>query len=280
MLFIFGEKSEFELIAQTHTECPLCRRRDGGLYWSAKKATVYFLPVATLKKTYVVGCPHCQEYWAIDQELAKRLHLQMQSQIQTGGSLMGGSMMSGGISGRDTGREIGSVSALTTARSESETRDAWFKAAHDGDTEGLKSMLKRGAVIDLRDGYGMTALHIAIEAGHRNTAALLMEKGADLNLRDSSFGKTPLLKAIEHDREEIAQDLLKRRVDVDLADKNGWTPLHRAAERGQMPVVQSLLAHSANVNARTNTGVTPLMQAFIRHHSEIVALLREMGATP
>ena len=271
MLFIFGEKSEFELIAQTNTECPLCRKRDGGLYWSAKKATVYFLPVATLKKTYVVGCPHCKEYWAIDQELAKRLHIQMQA---------GGSLIGGGISGRDAGREIGSVSALTTARSESETRDAWFKAAHDGDTEELKGMLKRGAVIDLRDGYGMTALHIAIEAGHRNAATLLMEKGADINLRDSSFGKTPLLKAIEHDREEIAQELLKRRAGVDLADKNGWTPLHRAAERGQMPVVQSLLAHSANVNARTVTGVTPLMQAFVRHHSEIVALLREMGATP
>ena len=261
MLFLFGQKSDFELIAKTGTECPLCHKRDGGLYHATKKATVYFLPVATMKKTYVVGCPHCQEYWNIDQDLGKRLHEQMQE----GGKI------------KDS-REIGAVKDLSPARSESETKSEWFQAAQKGDEGALKSMLKRGGDVDKRDGYGETALHIAVEEGHQKTVRLLLDSKADLNAKDTTFGKTPLLKAIEAEQTQIAMLLLDRRADVNLADKTGWTPLARAAEHGQLEVVQSLLAHGADVNARTANGMTPLMHAFVRHHPEIVALLQEMGA--
>lgn len=265
MLFIFGSKSEFELIAKTNTECPLCKRKEGGLYWAAKKATIYYLPVATMQKSYVVGCPHCQEYWTIDQELGKRLHEQFQSEKR--------------IDAKEAGREIGSVSGLNTARSESEIRDAWFEAVHKGDIQGIKKMLKRGANIDLRDGYGMTALLVAIEDGNARTVKALIEEGANIDLRDSSFGKSPLLKAIELNHSEIVQELLDHRADVNQCDKNGWSPLHRAAEHGNLELVQALLAHGADVKALTNKGITPLMQAFVKHHSEIVQLLREMGAS-
>lgn len=265
MLFLFGQKNEFELIAKTDTECPLCHKKDGGLYWAAKKATVYFLPIATMKKSYVVGCPHCKEYWAIDQELGQRLHTQMQE--------------NGKLSTRAAGKEIGALKDLSTVRSESEIRDGWFKAAHDGDTDTLKNMLKRGTDVNMRDGYGETALFLAIEEGHLKSARFLLEKGADINFRDTSFGKTPLLKAIESEQPAIVRELLDKRADVNLADKNGWTPLLRAAENGQLEVVQGLIAHGADMSARSNNGFTPLMQAFVRGHSEIVALLREMGAT-
>jgi ankyrin repeat protein len=265
VLFLFGQKSDFELISKTNTECPLCHKRDGGLYWATKKATVYLLPIATMQKTYVVGCPHCKEYWNIDQDLGKRLHEQMKD--------------GGKPSARDMGKEIGAIKDLTPARSESETRDDWFKAAHGGDTDALKNLLKRGADINKRDGYGETALLITIEEGNQKTARFLMDKGADINGRDTTFGKTPLLKAIEADQPAIARDLMDKRVDVNLADKNGWTPLLRASEHGQLEVVQALLAHGADVSARSSNGFTPLMQAFVRGHSDIVALLREMGAT-
>ncbi len=262
MLFLFGQKSDFELIAKTGTECPLCHKRDGGLYWASKKATVYLLPIATMKKTYVVGCPHCKEYWDIDQELGQRLHAQMQE----GGKIK-------------DGKEIGAVKDLSPARSEAETKNEWFQAAQKGDEGAIKSMLKRGVDVNKRDGYGETALHIAVEEGHAKTARLLIDGKADINARDSTFGKTPLLKAIEADQKQIALLLLEKRADVNLADKNGWTPLAMAAEHGHFEIVQSLLAHGADVNARTSNGMTPLMHAFVRHHTEIVDLLREMGAT-
>ncbi len=264
MLFLFGQKSDFELIAKTNTECPLCHKRDGGLYWSAKKATVYFLPIATLQKTYVVGCPHCKEYWNIDQDLGKRLH----TQIQEGGK----------VSARET-KEIGSLTESETARSPSETRDDWFKAAHKGDASALQAMLKRGGDVNQRDGYGEPALFIVIEEGHDKAARILLDRGADINARDSTFGKTPLLKAIEAEQPKLTKLLLDKRADVNLADKNGWTPLLRACEMGQLETVQSLLAHDADLSARTPNGMTPTMQAFVRGHSDIVALLREMGAT-
>ena len=262
MLFLFGQKSDFELIAKTGTECPLCHKRDGGLYHATKKATVYLLPVATLKKTYVVGCPHCKEYWDIDQDLGQRLHAQMQE----GGKIK-------------DGKDIGAVKDLAPARSESETKNEWFQAAQKGDEGAIKSMLKRSVDVNSRDGYGETALHIAIAEGHTKTARLLIDGKADINARDTTFGKTPLLKAIEAEKPQMALLLLEKRADVNLADKTGWTALARAAEKGQLEVVQALLAHGADVSARTSNGMTPLMHAFVKHHPEIVALLQEIGAT-
>ena len=263
VLFLFGSKSDFELIAKTNTECPLCHKRDGGLYWSAKKATVYFLPIGTMQKSYVVGCPHCKEYWNIDQDLGKRLH----DQIKEGGK----------VSARET-KEIGSLEDSTTARSPSETRDEWFGAAHKGDVGALKSLLKRGVDINARDGYGEPALFILIEEGHQKAARLLLDEGADINGRDGTFGKTPLLKAIESEQPQLVKLLLDKRADVNLRDKNGWTPLLRACEQGQLETVKGLLAHGADLTARTPNGMTPTMQAFVRGHSDIADLLREMGA--
>src|SRR5579871_2291625 len=77
MLFLFGTKTQYEHIAPLEMTCPLCGRKTCGLYWSAQKATAYFIPVATLKRTYVTGCSRCEKYWEVDQSLAKRLHRQL-----------------------------------------------------------------------------------------------------------------------------------------------------------------------------------------------------------
>ncbi len=48
---------------------------------------------------------------------------------------------------------------------------------------------------------GATALHYAALNGHRRIAKLLVERGADINNRDSEFGATPTGWAIEYLRE-------------------------------------------------------------------------------
>ena len=56
---------------------------------------------------------------------------------------------------------------------------------------------------------GQTTLIIAAWIGHKEIAELLIENGADLNVKDESLGNTPLDWAIRRKRTEIA-DLLRK----------------------------------------------------------------------
>lgn len=249
MLFVFGQKTKFERITAIDTTCPECGTNPCGLYWAAKKATAYFLPVGTLKRTYVVGCARCEKYWNIDQALAQRLHQRLQPE----------------------------KAADAKPKSETEARDALLDAASEGKIETIKSLLKEGVDINTRNAWGQTALMAAVEEGHRKTAKLLMEKGADPNAREARTGKTALHKAIEEKHPGIAQDLLEKGADVNARDSAGWTPLIQAADRGEEKLVELLLRRGADVRAMTHKGFTAQSRAFVSGHHHIADLLKEFG---
>ena len=64
-------------------------------------------------------------------------------------------------------------------------------------------------------------------------------------------GFTPLHRAAERGREQVAAYLLEKRADVNSADGFGWTPLHLAAREGNLSVVKLLVKHGAKVEAKT-----------------------------
>ena len=49
-------------------------------------------------------------------------------------------------------------------------------------------LLERGAMVDARGNYGRTPLHWAAENGLTELARLLLEYGADVNVRDEDGG--------------------------------------------------------------------------------------------
>lgn len=56
-------------------------------------------------------------------------------------------------------------------------------------------LIKRGIDLDFQDGNGMTALHYCAEYGDTNTAYLLVQYGAKLDIADK-FGNQPLWYAV------------------------------------------------------------------------------------
>uniref|UniRef100_A0A803NJB6 Uncharacterized protein n=1 Tax=Cannabis sativa TaxID=3483 RepID=A0A803NJB6_CANSA len=60
-----------------------------------------------------------------------------------------------------------------------------------GDTECLNCYWKTGAIINYRDLYGLTALHVAAMKGHEDVLAMLVEFGGGLDSRDDE-GHSPL----------------------------------------------------------------------------------------
>lgn len=71
-------------------------------------------------------------------------------------------------------------------------RRAFVQLGAQGKTATLAGMIDAGVPISSRGDHGQTALHWACWHGWRETAAALLERGADVAARETEFGATPL----------------------------------------------------------------------------------------
>ncbi len=151
------------------------------------------------------------------------------------------------------------------------------------DRAKAKSLIEGGADVNKRTPYGTTPLpyvttplHRAIDAGFKDIAELLIEKGANVNAKDK-WDWPPLHSAVSADLKDIAELLIEKGADVNAKIHWDWTPLHSAVY-GHNEIVELLIAKGANVKARDGAGRTPLWYAQDEGHTEIVELLRKHGA--
>lgn len=121
-----------------------------------------------------------------------------------------------------------------------------FSAAALGRTDQLKVLLDRGeAGLGDLSPDGWTPLHLAAFFGHRETAAMLIDRGADTAARSNNeIANTPLHAAIAGGRGAVVELLVERGADVN-AVANGLTPLDIAAGREDQEMVTYLIAHGA-----------------------------------
>jgi ankyrin repeat protein len=103
------------------------------------------------------------------------------------------------------------------------------------------------------DNNGASPLHLAVLNGHKDCAALLIERGV-----------VDLLFFIPHLC--ISEGSL-----VDSQDDRGMTPLHHAVEFPEC--VRLLLEEEADVDAKDVDGRTPLFYAILDGHRDSAILL-------
>merc|ERR1711902_283161 len=97
---------------------------------------------------------------------------------------------------------------------------------------------------------------------------------ADLNVRASQHGQTALMLAVSHGRLDMVDLLLEAGADVNIRDEDGSTALMCAAEHGHMDIVKLLMKHpEININAVDNDGATALRVAMDASHRDIGVLL-------
>jgi len=87
--------------------------------------------------------------------------------------------------------------------------DAFYGACRNGQTAVAALLLERGANVNAKGVFGGTALHWAAINGHKDTVAFLLAHGADLTIRDAKFDSTPEGWAAEGQRDEI-REMLRR----------------------------------------------------------------------
>jgi ankyrin repeat protein len=83
----------------------------------------------------------------------------------------------------------------------------------------MQLLLEKGAEIDLKDTeYGRTPLSWVAENGHKAVIQLLLEKGAEIDSKDKRYGRTPLSWAAKNGRKAVIQLLLEKGADIDSRD--------------------------------------------------------------
>ena len=95
------------------------------------------------------------------------------------------------------------------ALGQAQAKESIDAASRYGIIEAIKRHLAAGTDVNAKNVVGQTTLIIAAWIGHKEIAELLIENGADLNVKDESLGNTPLDWAIRRKRTEIA-DLLRK----------------------------------------------------------------------
>jgi hypothetical protein len=103
-----------------------------------------------------------------------------------------------------------------------------IQAVDHDDVQTVKSLLDSGGDPSTHELGGYSLLEMASNNGRVEMVKLLLEKGADINYRDRSFGQTALLLAVQRGRWEIVPLLLSRGADVTIKDSYGLTALDRA----------------------------------------------------
>lgn len=119
--------------------------------------------------------------------------------------------------------------------------------------ERVEQWLKDGA--DLNEELGN-----AIIGNDASRVALLIDKGADVNMRDSN-GYAPLHSAARNRNSPIVELLAKNKADVNARDGDGFTPLDYAIGRNHVPTIEMLLKAGARLDEPSGGGITPIVLA-------------------
>jgi hypothetical protein len=148
-------------------------------------------------------------------------------------------------------------------------------AATNGDTETVELLINSGANVSHWDENDNTALMLALQNGHTQTAdkirsyenpqrgdqveenyartvEFLLKKNLPVNSKDAS-GKSLLMYAVESDSYLIAKLLVENGADIRYTkSNNSANALHTAVKRNQLELVKLLVKDKETVNAVWN----------------------------
>jgi uncharacterized protein len=157
-----------------------------------------------------------------------------------------------------------------------------FLAILRGDTASAALHIREGANIDWRDAnWGNAAIHVAAEQGPEAAIKILVNAGANLELRDGT-DMTPLMRACssEADGSESCMRLLISAGALVNAvrESDDMTSLKFAVESFSEEGIAFMLASGARIDGVPGDRFTPLMLAARHDNAEAIEALVRHGA--
>ncbi|XP_074649568.1 transient receptor potential cation channel subfamily A member 1-like isoform X2 [Tubulanus polymorphus] len=160
--------------------------------------------------------------------------------------------------------------------------------------------------IGKKDNEGNTSLYYAVQNGNLECARLLLNEGADVNVRkcdrlqlnegtdvkvrkgcdleSTTLNETtanlmrPLHIAAVNGFSELVQLLLDWKAEIDPRDCEKMTPLHKAAMYDRVVIIKILIDQGADINAKDINSLGPLHVACWKGQTEAVEFLLDNGA--
>ncbi len=186
-------------------------------------------------------------------------------------------------------------------------------AAANADVKITEMLLKHESKVNFTSKDGTTPLMAVAKTGRLDIAKVLLQHGANPNLKDAK-GKTALNYAAENRNHNIVLELIDTQV-IKIADKDtalsasmasaayakdlntvyelldrgaevngknhlGHTALIAAVDTGDIKFVKSILALEPALDVKDNTGRTALMHSIQNNDNAITKLLLQEGANP
>ncbi|XP_071476528.1 uncharacterized protein [Diadema antillarum] len=151
-------------------------------------------------------------------------------------------------------------------------------ACKNGSAGCLGAILRYSQVdvnLNIRNYEGYTPLHLAAMIGNPTLVTMLLEKGADLNSKDSKNGWTPLFHAVTNQDTKLVHKMLSSGAEVNVQSYSGNTVLHVATGRGYTDIVKILVHYGADMSLKNTQWDTP---ATITTDKTMSTLLRGLGA--
>ena len=158
----------------------------------------------------------------------------------------------------------------------------FFSSLLDSNISKMKKMLVHGANINfIKD--GRCGLMIAVQRGDKKVVKFLIEKGADIDLKDHD-GESALIRAINFGNVEIVNLLLKHGAEPNQTDNEGLPALtcackkrfaYKKNELRQVEIVKLLLKHGANIDLQYTllsvamSANRHLVERFLRYGAQV-----------
>jgi hypothetical protein len=145
-----------------------------------------------------------------------------------------------------------------------------LNAVRKGDAASVEALIAKGADVNASWRYGKTPLFFACDRGFTPVVKVLLEHGAEVNVKDSFYGATPVALAAWKDRVDIVKMLLAKGANSDSV-------LMMGVEEGKPALVKAAL----DAGTVKKESLSWALAAAIREkHPDVAELLKAVGATP
>jgi ankyrin repeat protein len=150
-----------------------------------------------------------------------------------------------------------------------------YESAAVGKFDSLASNIyKNPELINSFSDDGFTPLGLSCYFGHEDSARYLLLKGAEVNTCSiNGYNVYPLQSAVAANNTDIAKILLEAGAEVNVRQISGITPLHSAAHHGNIELIILLLEAGSDVNAKTEDGKTAADLASIAGFNDLAKIL-------
>jgi len=142
----------------------------------------------------------------------------------------------------------------------------------------VRVLLNNGVHVEAESSDRKTALTIAIKEGFFDIAALLIERGADVNVPAPSDGHTPLMYAVREGYLCIAEMLLQSGARLEEKCERGRTALMFAALYDRAIIAEKLIESGADIHTRSYSHKTAIHYAVDARNDSVVRILEANGA--